>query len=42
MTETIIRLRREEYKTVFIYYFPHAIPWNPDISMGIYRKEKEK
>jgi len=41
-TETIVRLRREEYKTAFIYYFPHAVPQNSDISVGIYQKEKEK
>jgi len=25
-----------------MYYFPHAVPRNSDISVGIYPKEKEK
>jgi len=42
MTETIVRLRRKRYKTKHIYYRPHVVPWNSDISVGIYQKEKEK
>jgi len=42
MTETIVRLRRKEYGTAYIYYFPHAVPQNSDVNVGIHRKEKEK